>query len=342
MYSLEGICELWDDPARVRPFSLGLRYPYALTGGRRLFIARGERSEYELFISGALESFGAIPLSAGIDWGEYHEPGGTSVNALRCSLTEHDENRRLMAHFAYECCRVLTASPEISNRELLAAVSPFIALIQDRRLLSLHEQQGLFGELLFLERLLQVCGNHNIPIDGAFEAWRARHRNSSRDFSRNGCVVEVKATGRLVREHRISSLHQLERDADERALMLYSLSVAPDASSETRLCDLVNRVRRQLRHQAASFDAALENRGYDVRFQSAYRLSTPFSTTRFPAAMFDVEGGLPRLRPADFAEGRLPANVSELSYTLNLHMFQASGNPLSPPRIDAFLVEMLR
>ena len=97
-----------------------------------------------------------------------------------------------------------------------------------------------------------------------------------------------------------------------------------------------------MRRDIESFDAALDSRGYDVRFGNAYRLSMPFATTRFPAAMFDVDAGLPRLRPTDFVEGRLPANVSEISYTLNLQTFQTGENPLSPIKIDELLLEMLQ
>lgn len=342
MYSVEDICDLYVDRTRVKPFGFGLRYPFPLVETRRVFIARGPNSEFEVFASGSRASFGDIPMSAGIDWGQYHEPSGGEIDALRFSLHDDVPNRRLISHLAYELCRLVTEHPTLNNRDLLLTVAPFIRLIQDRQMMCIQEQKGLFGELLFLDRLLDTCEKHSLPRDRALQAWKATQRNASRDFAGNGIVVEVKATARCVREHRITSLQQLELDAGEAALFLYSASVAPDASSETRLCDLVERQITRFEQHAAEFETCLLNRGYDRRLASAYRLATPFATTRFPVAMFEVNAELPRLRPSDFTTGALPSNVSELAYTLNLQSFRSADNPLPPDRIDAFLASMLQ
>lgn len=342
MYSVEDICRLYVDRTRVRPFGFGLRYPFPLVQTRRVFIARGPNEEFEVFVNGSLTSFGEVPVSAGIDWGKYHEPDGGEIDALRFSLPEDAPNRRLVSHFAYELSRLVTEQPSLTNRELLLTVSPFIRLIQDQEMLGVQEQKGLFGELLFLDRLLDSCEKHSLAPERALRAWKAARRNASRDFAGNGIVVEVKSTARSVREHRITSLQQLELDAGEVSLFLYSVSVAPDFSSETRLCDLVERQLNRLGQYAADFEVCLLGRGYDLRLANSYRLATPFATTRFPVAMFEVNEELPRLRPSDFTTGALPSNVSDLSYTLNLQSFRSANNPLLPDQIDACLLGMLQ
>ena len=342
MLTLEEICALYGDPVRVRPYAFGLRYPYSLATDRRLCIARGEQGVLEVFLRGSLQSFGDVPCSGGIDWGHYHEPGGELFEALRFSLGDGEGNRRLISHFVYECVRLLALNPEVPNDALLRDLGPYVALIQDQYLLSTREQQGLFGELLFLNRLLDVCVTYGLPMENALASWRAPERSASRDFSRNGIVVEVKSTGRAVREHRISSLHQLERGVGESSLLLYSLSVSPDASSDVRLCDLIIDQRERLGSHGETYDRLLRDRGYDSRLFSAYRLAIGFSTTRFPVAIYDVDRAMPRLRTSDFSGGGVPANVSDVTYTLNLHAFRSVDNPLSPGESGRLLCRLLQ
>ena len=65
-----------------------------------------------------------------------------------------------------------------------------------------------------------------LPVTNALESWSAAgSSNASRDFSRQGIVVEVKGTGRQERSHAISSLKQLELDASGGEINLISLFV---------------------------------------------------------------------------------------------------------------------
>lgn len=309
--------------------------------GRRLFISRGPRAEYELFINGSLPSFGAICASSGVDWGTYHEPGGSQIDAMRIWLPDEGGNCRLMSHVVYEALQRLTASPSLRNDELVGSLGPYIDLVGDRGLLGDREQQGLMGELLLLERLMSLCGRLNLPVVNALEAWRGWQSAASRDFSRNGIAVEVKATGRSIREHEISSLHQLEKDPNEQSLYLYSLSVALDGSGPTRLVDQINTVRVMAGGLVSTLDSRLTKRGFDIRYSNAYRLGPAFALTRFTAALFEVHDGFSRLRSGSFVGGGLPQNVINVGYSLNLQGGCGAGNPLSPMAADARFIAML-
>jgi hypothetical protein len=307
-----------------------------------LFVARGPQAEYEVFLNGSLVSFGAITPAAGVDWGSYHEPNGNQIDALRLSLPDDIGNCRLMSHLAYEAAQRLTNDPSIGNEQLLRELSPYIGMVSDRGLLSPLEQQGLLGELLLLERLLALCGRHGVPLGNALDAWKGWQRGASRDFSRNGIATEVKATSKTVREHTISSLHQLEVDQQERALYVYSLSVAADPSGPLRLVDQVDRLLTALGPLATAFDAMLRTRGFDSRLRSAYRLGPAFATTRFTSALYEVTDAMPRLRMSSFVGNAVPANVRGVTYVLRMEGAGGWNNPLPLHLAERALLEMLR
>jgi hypothetical protein len=340
MNTLEDIAAAFSNAAVLRPYAMGRRYPYSLIG-RRLFLSRGPGAEYEVFVSGTQASFGAIPAAAAIEWGGYHEPGGAQIEALRFSLPDDSYNCRLISHLAYEAYQRLLSQPAITNADLLVDLAPYIGLVAERGLLSSQEQQGLLGELLLLERLIELCRSTNIPVANGLGAWKGWQKNASRDFSRNGIVVEVKATSKLVREHQISTLHQLELGPQERALFIYSVSVAQDASASLRLCDKVESIARSLGQEASAFDRQLLARGYDRRLVNAYALAPTFTTTHFTAALFEVDSALSRLRQSSFVGGSLPPNVRQVSYLLNLQGAVSQSNPRSPLVADQELTAML-
>ena len=341
MRTIEDLVELFQDRSQLPPFTLGRRFSVPLIG-RRLFVARGPDGEYEVFIRGPIQSFGVFEPAAGMAWGTYHEPSGNQIEALRFSLDYNDANCRIMAHLAYEALQRITTDASISNDQLLVGLDPYIRLVSDRSLLEVGEQQGLLGELLLLERLVALCHAVGLPIANSIDAWKGWQRGASRDFVRNGIAVEVKSTSRTVREHEISSLHQLERDSHDIALYLYSLSVAADPSGSIRLVDQVETVSLAIGPLARVFEQMLLTRGYDCRLRNSYRLGPAFSLTRFTTALFEVNDELSRMRESSFVGNCLPLNVRGVTYLLNLQGVSGMDNPLTPPQADQILVAMLR
>jgi hypothetical protein len=205
----------------------------------------------------------------------------------------------------------------------------------------MQEQQGLLGELLLLQRLLGLCQRAGLPQTNALDAWKGWQKTAVRDFARNGVVVEVKATAKQVREHVISSVRQLEPDQHETVLFVYSLSVAQDPSGSLRLCDVVNAIHASLGPNAPIFERQLQGRGYDPRLGGSYQLAPLFSTTQFPAALFEIDTTLSRLRLSSFVGGALPTNVKDVSYTLSLAGVVSQYNPRPPAVADRELLAML-
>lgn len=340
MMTLEDIVVLFSNSALLQPFRLGRRYSYTLLG-KRLLLSRGPLAEYEMFLEGSQGSFGDIPTSAAIEWGPYHEPSGRQVDALRFALPYDAASCRLIAHLAYEAYRRIYANNGIANADLLDELRPYIGLVTERGLLSPQEQQGLLGELLLLQRLLGLCQKAGLPQTNALDAWKGWQKTAVRDFARNGVVVEVKATAKQVREHVISSVRQLELDQHETVLFLYSLSVAQDPSGSLRLCDVVNAILVALGPNASIFERQLQGRGYDPRLGGSYQLAPPFSTTQFPAALFEIDTTISRLRLSSFVGSALPANVKDVSYTLSLAAVVSRNNPRAPAVTDRELLAML-
>lgn len=341
MPSLEQIVAAFGDPNALPPFAAGRRHSLSLIG-RRLFIARGPAGEFELFLAGPLASFAGIAPGRGIEWNTYHEPGGAEIEALCFRLPDDMGNARLVAHLAYEAYQRLTATPTLSNAALLSELQPYIGLIQERGLLSVNEQQGLLGELLLLERLLGLCAQQTLPLTNALSAWTGWSYGAARDFSRNGVVVEVKSTTSDVREHAVSSLEQLELSAGEHALYLYSVSLKPDQSGTLQLWSKVQSLLAGLPNNERGLLAGyLRSAGYDASLTSQYRLGPKFITTRFVAALYRVDDSLSRLRLSSFVGASLPANVSRVSYRLNLQAVAGPSNPLSLAAADAALLTLL-
>jgi hypothetical protein len=340
MITLEDIVALFGNPAVMQPFRLGRRYPYSLFA-KRLLLSRGPHAEYEMFLVGTQASFGVIPSSANIEWGHYHEPSGRPVDALRFALPHDVSNCRLIAHLAYEAYQRIYADHTISNITLLQDLAPYVGLVAERDLLSTQEQQGLLGELLLLQRLIALSHKAGLPNTNALDAWKGWQKTAVRDFARNGVAVEVKATAKQTREHVVTSVRQLELDPHENALFLYSLSVSPDPSGPLRLCDAVNATMTSLGPAAPIFERQLRARGYDTALCGPYQLALPFSTTQFPAALFEVDSSLSRLRLSSFVGNALPANVQDVSYTLALPGVIAPNNPRPPNFADRELLALL-
>jgi hypothetical protein len=337
MPDLETIVAAYFDPAIMPAFSNGRRLSWSLVG-RRLFLARGPSGEFEMFLEGALSSFGPVQTGPGFEWNTYHEPGGMQIDALCLRLPNDAGNARLVAHLAYEAQQRLLNTPSISNVHLLDELQPYLALLRDRGLLTIPAQQGLLGELLLVERLLHVARTRGLPDANALDAWKGWAQGASRDFSRNGSVVEVKTTSSDQREHSISSIEQLELGAGENLLHIYSLSLKPDPSGALQLWLKADSIAASLEStDRALFESQLRSAGYELAYAQQYRLAPCFVTTRFVAGLYPVTNVLSRLRLTSFVGGQLPQNVGGVTYMLSLQ------NALAVPagNIDSILASLV-
>lgn len=171
-----------------------------------------------------------------------------------------------------------------------------------------EEQQGLIGELLFLERLAA-----ELTPKAALEAWRGP-LDEPKDFAFSDRAVEVKARHIGKDAVKISSESQLQLiDGQQLFLAVFGLAPATAEIAEAICLDnLVERVRSALTAVDPSADEA-----FDARLLSAgYAAGDDYSdiwwvTTTISA--FAVHADFPRIE----ATG-LPAGVGLVTYWLNL------------------------
>lgn len=177
---------------------------------------------------------------------------------------------------------------------------------RDAEGLTVEEQEGLLGELLFLETLMSA----GLTCDSAISAWQGP-AGAPRDFALPGCQVEIKAStspdGFFV-----SSLDQLDPDSAGTLLVAFSeLRETPDGIS---LPDVISRIADTLIAASSSAVAAF----HDRLLQSGYiaAQSGGYSTRKWRIArrlFFRVAGDFPRIRRAELRSG-----ITEARYRVAL------------------------
>lgn len=116
---------------------------------------------------------------------------------------------------------------------VFARVEPLIELVMRRLLLPPESLLGLLGELVILERILEIARGASQLGDDPTAIWRG-WRRESRDFVLGTAVVEVKTTALEVARHTIDGVGQVEprtRDGEPvEELFLASVGLRPSSS----------------------------------------------------------------------------------------------------------------
>lgn len=173
-----------------------------------------------------------------------------------------------------------------------------------------EEQQGLIGELLFLEGLAST-----LTPKMALQAWRGP-LGEPKDFAFGGRAVEVKSRHVGKDAIKVSSEHQLQIvDGQDLFLLVHALApTAPESTSAFTLDMLVQRVRQEL----CAVDPSSED-GFDARLLSiGYSTDHDYGDAWWSAistSAFRVNQDFPRLEASS-----LPPGVSNVSYWLSLNI----------------------
>lgn len=168
--------------------------------------------------------------------------------------------------------------------------------------LSPQARLGLFGELTLLSELIKA--EPGLPVDVWTGPFAGVH-----DFEAPNRCLEVKAVGIDRVPVRINGIEQLDTHDDKR-LELLLLTVVPDPSGIT-LSDLVERVRTKV-VDTAEFDRRLRRVGWHPVLTGTDQDSFVVAETfRIP-----VTDEVPRLVPAGLVGGRLPDDLSDVSYRI--------------------------
>ena len=171
--------------------------------------------------------------------------------------------------------------------------------------LSPEAQRGLYGELTWLELLLETDTDMSVLV----ESWQGFKR-AYYDFELNGKVVEVKTTmTKEPRRVRISNERQLD-DRGLDSLHLYILTLQKFETGGETLPELVDKIRETLKHNALTgnaFDSFLKKAGYfdfhAKNYTSGY--------IRKKQEIFQIGNGFPRI--IDFSAG-----VGDISYSITI------------------------
>jgi hypothetical protein len=176
--------------------------------------------------------------------------------------------------------------------------------------LSREEQQGLIGELLFLET--HLLGH--ISAADAVRAWRGP-LGAPKDFELGTCCVEVKARrGGAIPAVRISTEHQLD-DSGLAALFLSvrSIQLAPaDAEHAASLTEVVE----QVQHRINTEDGKAEQRFEELLLAVGYRSEDDYAAEKWTVGaekVFRVKEGFPRITSTTGGPG-----VSKVHYEVSL------------------------
>lgn len=170
---------------------------------------------------------------------------------------------------------------------LAQAVSLWETLVEQAVVLSEERQAGLFGELIFLERLL-LAG-----VSDAVGTWVGPDRQAH-DFRMGEIEFEVKTTSGAKRVHTINGIGQLAPSAGC-SLYLLSMQTTDAGTGGRSLPELVDDVRALTPSgEKKGLETRLDASGYAERHRAHYGRRRRL---RSPMMLIPVGDGVPRLVP---------------------------------------------
>ncbi len=230
-----------------------------------------------------------------------------NLKDLKISLVADNsfENSRLLAVqlitptykevFATLCTDIIQSVIDIDSeqkrtKKIVNQLNKWKSLFEKINLqgLSEAEQQGVFGELNFLQKILTKS---NLQPSDVLRTWVGVDK-ALRDFQGTNWAVEVKTTAtNNPQEVKISSERQLDETMYD-SLYLYHCSVETSKANGQTLCDKVEEIRKILVDDSPAlslFDLKLfeagyvdtqtnfyRNRHYKIRSEKTYRIKDNF------------------------------------------------------------------
>jgi hypothetical protein len=304
---------------------------------RVLGVARSEKS-IDVFIVGALLHAKSTLVRRHLDYAKWDVAGEkTSVEANRLVYPGKDEYAPVAAMVAVELANAGIEAGE-SIQTAFSRVEAVIELSLRRTALTEEHLLGLLGELVCLEIMLSVAGAQPQLLASVLEMWTG-WRGAKRDFRIGSTSVEVKTTLTVSSSHRFSGLHQVERDPDERRLLLLSVGFNSDTGDGLSLADTVSRIAKLLRRSGTE---GLESRfleavksygaeygiGYDHAVMAEHHIyATKFAMT-FTPRLYDLDDDSMRLLKRTDVEMTF-VRAEDLAFSLELPSLIAAGNPFA-------------
>lgn len=173
--------------------------------------------------------------------------------------------------------------------------------------LSLEQQKGLIGELLFLNTLL----DDEKTIANALNSWTGTEQDfQAKDFTLGSVGVEVKFTASKQPRIKVSNERQLDAEnLSELFLILYSTEAVKD--NGISLNSIVEQTRQKIstEEERSIFNAKLQLNGYfdedNEHYGRMYSLKRTF--------VFNVSSEFPKI-----IKGQLPLGIYDTSYSIEI------------------------
>jgi len=239
-----------------------------------------------------------------------------SSDALLCITLE---NKELEDIFSTLCEDLILHVIEKPNKEKISALvllelHKWIMLFKKifPRGVSQQLQQGLYGELYFLRKLLTSTSNRRAVL----ELWMGPEQ-APHDFLRKNYAVEVKCSShKLTSAVLISNVQQLDESYLEK-LYLYHLVVKSVNDNGERLAEIIKSVKSLLRAEAGAL-AVYSLKLMQVGFQEDdIELYMKRGYTVLRENYFCVRDHFPRIK-----ENELRIGITKLNYGINLDCCQ--------------------
>lgn len=169
-----------------------------------------------------------------------------------------------------------------------------------------HEQQGLYGELFFLRKLLLVFSDSSDIV----KTWVGSDK-ALRDFQCQKCAIEVKTTSASNHQKlHISSERQLDETLLEH-LFLYHLSVEASNKNGETLNGIVENIRTMISENIFAsnmFSAKLLEAGYFIQDVELYN-DRSYKVRK--ESSYNVTNNFPRVKESELRDG-----VGDVDYTI--------------------------
>lgn len=226
--------------------------------------------------------------------------------ALAFCLTEYDKEDI----FVRFCWDIIETSRSVENDVMGFIINRYrkwIALMAHKPLdiLTVSRQKGLIGELLYLQKMIEIHGGRKAVNSWSGPDWAAK------DFIYDDTWAEIKAVKSSAAVVEISSVEQLDSDYDG-CLVIYSLdkTTVSDITGFT-LPEIVNKTETLLIDDSDSLaDFRLKILEY------GYSYSPKYESYKFlldEKRIFIVTEDFPRIKRSEISPG-----IVNAEYTLNL------------------------
>ena len=238
---------------------------------------------------------------------EYHNPNSENEYIIISQSKDYDSGIfEIIANDITDQLEKINTQKKMVEclSDTLSKWKKFFSLNSDV-IMSEQLQEGLYGELLVLKKLILNFG------DEAVSFWSGAEKETH-DFYVNGSAIEVKTTSAKSNEKiKISSEHQLNPKDVENTLFLYVNMVRKSRSDGTTLPDIIKAIHNGLTEPYKTlFEEKLFKYGYISSCEDRYTLGFHLRSHQ----TYKVYEDFPNIVPANLDTG-----ISEVTYSLDLN-----------------------